>query len=218
MKTTDHFPLPLLFPVSFPFCFSDRNVHGQSDWGVSQVQKEKKGKIRKNELIKTLFPFCHILLLHRFHVECPSVCVCVCVGLPSFLRLDLLLQSNGFQCLQVFGFGFSLSFWVWGPGPIVGPSVVRSILITLIKVLPSLVFFTPFLTNYAGISCFRFCSWPKSERCEMPETSGLNSCSFSAPSVFLSPPSPLCLSFSSYRSLSLSLSLSLCVDFDLQFG
>lgn len=39
----------------------------------------------------------------------------------------------------------------------VGRSVVRSILITLIKVLPSLVFFTPFLTNYAGISCFRFC-------------------------------------------------------------
>lgn len=31
---------------------------------------------------------------------------------------------------------------------------LHSIFITLIKVLPSLVFFTPFHTNYSGISCF----------------------------------------------------------------
>lgn len=56
------------------------------------------------------------------------------------------------------GFGFSCEFEFEVQVQSLGPSVVRSILITLIKVLPSLVFFTPFLTNYAGISCFRFCS------------------------------------------------------------
>lgn len=85
-----------------------------------------------------------------------------------------LVSSSMLQVLQVAGSRFQ-----------VHRSVVRSILITLIKVLPSLVFFTPFLTNYAGISCFRFCFcsfsllfavvaviWIPDRR-----SSGLNSCS-----------------------------------------
>lgn len=158
-----------------PILLSDRNVHGQSVWGVTQVKPSQVKPSNQPAQKRTDQANLFLLLSHSTSASLSGVCVCVCVC--------LLLFFCAWTCCSPMGFSRSrrrrsrisdldsVLVWVWvlslrprSNRWSVGRSVVRSILITLIKVLPSLVFFTPFLTNYAGISCFRFCSRPKTKR------------------------------------------------------
>lgn len=209
MKTTGHFPYPFPLRIRILSCSRSRSpsishVASERAWPKRLSQSDRRPQPKKTDDPFSLLP------------HSSACCFFFMFFLVSFFFF--FLQSTGSQSrvlgLSDSSFGFSCEFEFEVQAQSLGPSVVRSILITLIKVLPSLVFFTPFLTNYAGISCFRFCSFEEETTRPMVALlarAALNSCSLSALRLFFSLPLPhFYLSLTHSPSLFLFLSLCLC--------
>lgn len=156
----DNRPFPISIPLT-PFAFAVSLVlvlvlvlppsllRSERAWPKRLSQSDRRPQPKKTDDPFSLLPHSSACFFFLFLVSFSF--------LQSTGSQSRVLGLSGSRTLGL-GFGFSCEFEFEVQVQSLGPSVVRSILITLIKVLPSLVFFTPFLTNYAGISCFRFCS------------------------------------------------------------